>query len=79
MNLGLIQTKLFGAFSSNLANMLTIVNLIDFGDHSSKVKVMMGIIDKCWVRREATLCLVIFVLVPSYLVMGEAILGKGGK
>ena len=36
------------------------VNPIDFGGHSSKVKVMMGIIDKCGVRGDATLCIFIF-------------------
>ena len=40
--------------------MLTMVNPIDFGGHSSKVEVMMGIIDKCGVSRDATLCIVIF-------------------
>ena len=55
----LIQTKLLCA-SSNLAGMLTMVNPIDFGGHSSKVKVTMVIIDKCGVRGEATLCVVIF-------------------
>ena len=33
---------------------------IDYGGHSSKVKVTMGIIDKCGVRRDATLCVIIF-------------------
>ena len=40
--------------------MLTMVNSIDFGGHSSKVKVMMGIIDKCGVRGDATFCVMIF-------------------
>ena len=40
--------------------MLTMVNHIDFGGHSSKVKVTMGIIDTCGVRGDATLCVVIF-------------------
>ena len=40
--------------------MLTMVNPIDFGGHSLKVKVM--IIDKCGVRGDATLCVVIFIL-----------------
>ena len=35
------------------------VNPIDFGGHSSKMQVMIGIIDKCWVRGGATLCIVI--------------------
>ena len=39
-----IQTKPLCASSSNLADMLTMVNTIDFGGHSSKVKVTMGII-----------------------------------
>ena len=57
---------MLGAFSSNLADMLTIVNPIDFGGHSSKVKVMMGIIDKCWVRGDATLCVVIFYIATIF-------------
>ena len=32
-----------------------------FWGHSSKVKVTMGIIDKCGVRGDATLCVVIFI------------------
>ena len=36
------------------------VTPIDFGGHSSKVKFTMGIIDKCGVRGDATLCVVIF-------------------
>ena len=40
--------------------MLTMVNPIDFGGQSSKVKVTMVIIDKCGVRGDATLCVVIF-------------------
>ena len=40
--------------------MLTMVNPIDFGGHSSKVNVTMGIIEKCGVRGDATLCVVIF-------------------
>ena len=40
--------------------MLTMVNPIDFGGQISKVKVMMGIIDKCGMRGDATLCIVIF-------------------
>ena len=35
---------------------------IDFGDHSSKVKVKMSIVDKCGVRGDAMLCVVIFSL-----------------
>ena len=38
------------------------VNHIDFGGHSSKTKVTMGIIDKCGVRGDATLCVVIFTI-----------------
>ena len=55
-----IQTKPFCASSSNLADMLTMVNPIDFGGHSSKGKVTIGIMDKCGLRGDATLCLVIF-------------------
>ena len=40
--------------------MFTMVNPIDFGGHNSKVKVIMGIIDKCGVGGVATLCIVIF-------------------
>ena len=59
-----VATKPLRASRSNLADMLTIVNPIDFGGHSSKVKVTMVIIDKCWVRGDATLCVVIiFVMV----------------
>ena len=36
------------------------MNLMDIGGHRSKVKVMMDIIDKCWVRGDATVCVVIF-------------------
>ena len=60
--MNLIQTKPLRASSSNLADMLTMVNPIDFGGHSSKVKVTMGIIDKYGVRGDATLCVVIFIL-----------------
>ena len=41
------------------------VNPFDFGGHSSKVNVTMGIIDKCGVRGDATpftLCVVIFYI-----------------
>ena len=55
-----IETKLLCASLLNLADMLIVVNLIDFGGHSSKVKVTMGIIDKCGVRGDATLCVVMF-------------------
>ena len=57
-----IQTKPLCASSSNLADMLTMVNPIYFGGHSTKVKVTMGIIYKCGVRGDATLCIVIFSL-----------------
>ena len=43
--MNLIKTKLLVTSSSNLADILTIVNPIGFGGLSSKVKVMMGIID----------------------------------
>ena len=59
--MNLIQIKPLCTSSSNLSDMLTMVNLIDFGGHSSKVKVTMVIIDKCGVRGDATLCVVIFV------------------
>ena len=54
------QTKPLCASSSDLADMFTMVNPIDFGGHSSKVKVTMVIIDKCGVRGDATFCVVIF-------------------
>ena len=58
--MNLMQTKPLDASSSNFAGMLTMVNPIDFGGHNSKVKVMMGIIDKCGVRGDTTLCFVMF-------------------
>ena len=58
--MNLIQTKPLCASLSNVADMLTMVNPIDFGGHSSKVKVKMVMIDKCGVHRDATLCVVIF-------------------
>ena len=36
------------------------MNSIDFGSHKSEVKATMGIIYKCGVRGDATLCVVIF-------------------
>ena len=56
----LIQDKVFCASSSNFADMVTKANRIDFGGHGSKVKVTMGIIDKCGVRGDASLCVVTF-------------------
>ena len=46
--------------------MLTMVNSIDFGGHSSKVKVTMVIIDKCGVRGDNTLCVVIFIVIVFF-------------
>ena len=60
--MNLILTKPLCASSSNLADMLTMVNPIDLGGHSSKVKVTIVIIDKGGVRGDATLCVVIFIL-----------------
>ena len=60
--MNLIQTKPLCASSSNLVAMLTMVNPTYFGGHSSKVKVTLVIIDKCEVRGDATLCVVIFNL-----------------
>ena len=60
---------MFCASSSNLADMVTMVNRIDFGGHGSKAKVTMGIIDKCGVRGDATLCVVIFTLVAYFVLM----------
>ena len=59
----LVNTKPLCISSSNFAEMLTMVNLIDFRGHSSK----MGIIDKSGVRGDATLCVVIFYLVTLTL------------
>ena len=38
------------------------MNSIDFGGHRSKMKVRIGIIDKCGMRGDAALCLVIFII-----------------
>ena len=80
--MNLIQTKPLCASSSNLAGMLTMVNPIDFGGHSSKVKVTIVINDKCGVRGDATLCVVIFEF-PSAISekkskMSQPIRGQGG-
>ena len=46
------------------------VNPIDFGGHSSNVKVTLGIIDKFGVRGDATLCVVIFLkVVRGYIAL----------
>ena len=42
------------------------MNSIDFGGHMSKVKVMKGIIDKCWMRGDAKLCVIIFVMGTNF-------------
>ena len=47
------------------------VTPIDFGGHSSKVKITMGIIDKCGVRGNATLCVVIFFMLPESYLWGQ--------
>ena len=70
--MNLIQTKVFSASSSNLADMLTMVNRIEFVGHGPKLKVTMGIIDNCGVRGDAMLCVGIFgfhVLTNSCLAM----------
>ena len=59
-----IETKPVCISSSNLAEMLTTVDPIDFGSQGSKVKVTMVIIDKCGVRGDADLCIVIFIFDP---------------
>ena len=46
--------------------MLTMVNPIDLGGHSSKVKVTMVIINKCGVRGDAMLCIVIFIIYITF-------------
>ena len=51
----MIETKPLCISLSNLADMLSMGNPIDL-----EVKVTMGIIDKCGVRGDATLCVVIF-------------------
>ena len=51
----MIETKRLCISLSNLADMLSMGNPIDL-----EVKVTMGIIDKCGVRGDATLCVVIF-------------------
>ena len=61
-----IPTKPFCASSFNLADMLTMVNLIDFAGHSSKVKATMGIIGKCGVFGDAMLCVVIFKYIDHF-------------
>ena len=66
--MNLIQTKPLCASSSNLADMLTMVNPFDFGGHSSKVKVMMVISDKCWVCGDAMRCVVIFLSLQLFYV-----------
>ena len=38
------------------------MNSIDIGGQMSKVKVMKGIIDKCGVRGDATLCVVSYII-----------------
>ena len=47
---GEVYCKPLCASSSTVAGMLTMVNPIDFGGHSSKVKVTMVIVDKYGVR-----------------------------
>ena len=37
------------------------MNSIDFGDHRSEVKATMSIINKCGMRGDAMLCVVIFI------------------
>ena len=64
-----IKTKPLCASSSNLADMLSMVNPIDFGSHGSKGKVM---IDKCGVRGDATL----FVLLYLFLLFVMCALGR---
>ena len=56
-----IQTKPLCLSISSLAEMLTMLNPIDFGGHSSKARVTMGIIDKYGVRGDGTLCVVIYI------------------
>ena len=43
------------------------MNSIDFGDPRSKVKVTMDIINKCGVRGDATLCVVIYFLPTNWM------------
>ena len=51
------------------------MNSIDFRGYRSKVKAIMGIIDKCGVRGDPTLCVVIFNIktdMKSYLPLETA-------
>ena len=62
----MIETKPLCASSSNLADMLSHashserMSSIDFGGYMSKGKVTIGIIDKCGVRSDASLCVIFF-------------------
>ena len=73
------MTKPLCVSSSNLADMLTMVNPIDFGGQRSKVKVIMGIIDKYGVRGDATLCVVIFIkMIGYFLLYYSPLIGREG-
>ena len=72
----MIETKPLCASLSNLAELLSImreINHIDFGGHGSKFKVTVGIIEYCWVRGKAMLCVVIF-LHPHPFIWGSVLL-----
>ena len=45
------------------------MNSIDFGGNRSKLKVTMGIIDKCGVLGDATFCVVIFTSISEWSTM----------
>ena len=57
--LNMIETKPLCISLTNLADILTTVNPIDL--EVTVHRVTMGIIDKCGVRGDATLCVVIFI------------------
>ena len=62
-----IQTKPLCASASNLADMFIMVNPFDFGAHSSKVKVLMGIIDKFGVRGMLCSALLYFIIATIFV------------
>ena len=67
----MIETKPLCISLSNLADMLSMGNPIDL-----EVKVTMGIIDKCGVRGDATLCVVIFLELVRLLFLWLCLLTK---
>ena len=53
------------------------MNSIDFGGHRTKVKVTLGIVDKCEVRGDATLCVVIFRFCMSLIIIPAQHVAEG--